>query len=167
MSSIQKLLYAFVVFSVMLTVSWAERPNVLFIVIDDLNDVPGFMGVNPDAKTPSMDALAAQGTVFKNAHCSYPLCGPSRASFLSGMKPATLGFQTNMEYSELKSRTDSLTHTSWTPVASSLGGAAMTALNGTYVVRAGTDPILVDLTVGPWPEAPSAGFFKIEVEPLF
>jgi arylsulfatase A-like enzyme len=85
-----------------------EKPNVLFIVIDDLNDVPKFMGVNPDAKTPNMDTLAASGTVFKNAHCSYPLCGPSRASFLSGMRPTTMGFQGHMEYSELRSRTDSL-----------------------------------------------------------
>ncbi len=84
------------------------RPNVLFITIDDLNDVPGFMGSNGDAITPHMDALAGKGTVFRRAYCTYPLCGPSRASFMSGLMPTTLGFQDHMTNSELKNRTDSL-----------------------------------------------------------
>lgn len=101
-----KLVFFMTLFAMSTFTARSEVPNVLFIVIDDLNDVPGFMGVNPDAKTPHMDALAASGTVFKNAHCSYPLCGPSRASFLSGMKPTTLGFQGHMNYPKLRARTD-------------------------------------------------------------
>lgn len=68
-----------------------QKPNVLFLAIDDLNDWPRFMGRYPDAKTPHMDRLAQQGVVFTNAHCTYPLCGPSRASVFSGLSLPTLG----------------------------------------------------------------------------
>ncbi|MEM7012960.1 MAG: sulfatase-like hydrolase/transferase, partial [Verrucomicrobiota bacterium] len=61
-----------------------EAPNVLFIAVDDLNDWIGCMGGHLQAKTPNMDALAARGTLFTNAHCQAPICGPSRASLLSG-----------------------------------------------------------------------------------
>ena len=68
-----------------------KRPNVLFIVIDDMNDWVGYLGGNPQAKTPCMDALAASGTAFANAHAQSPLCNPSRSSFLSGLRPSTTG----------------------------------------------------------------------------
>ena len=68
-----------------------KRPNVLFIVVDDLNDWVGCLGGHPQARTPHIDALAAQGTLFTNAHCQAPLCGPSRASLLSGLYPHTSG----------------------------------------------------------------------------
>lgn len=68
-----------------------DRPNVIFIAIDDLNDWPKFMGRYPDAITPNMDRLAARGQVFTNAHCSYPLCGPSRASVFTGLGISSLG----------------------------------------------------------------------------
>ncbi|TWU39574.1 sulfatase [Novipirellula artificiosorum] len=75
-----------------ITVRAAEAPpNVLFIAIDDLNDWPKFMGRYPDAITPNMDRLAARGQVFTNAHCSYPLCGPSRASLFTGLSIGSLG----------------------------------------------------------------------------
>jgi arylsulfatase A-like enzyme len=60
------------------------RPNVLFIAVDDLNDWVGHLG-NNQIITPNMDALAAQGSVFTSAYCQYPVCGPSRASVMSGM----------------------------------------------------------------------------------
>ena len=69
----------------------AKRPNVLLIVIDDMNDWVGYLGGNPQAKTPCMDALAASGTAFANAHAQSPLCNPSRCSFLSGLRPSTTG----------------------------------------------------------------------------
>ena len=56
-----------------------EKPNVLFIMVDDLNADVGFLG-DETAKTPNMDRLAEQGTVFANAHCQAPICGPSRNS---------------------------------------------------------------------------------------
>ncbi|QXD22753.1 sulfatase [Opitutia bacterium ISCC 51] len=68
-----------------------DKPNVLFIVIDDLNDWIGSMDGHPQAKTPHMDSLASRGTLFTNAHCQAPICGPSRGSFLSGLYPHQTG----------------------------------------------------------------------------
>lgn len=70
----------------------AERPNVLFIAVDDLNDWVGCL--NPIARTPHIDKLAARGTLFTNAHCQSPLCNPSRASLLTGLRPSTTGIYT-------------------------------------------------------------------------
>lgn len=69
----------------------AARPNVLMIVIDDLNDWVGVLVGHPQAMTPNIDRLAARGTLFTNAHCQGPICGPSRASFLSGLYPHQTG----------------------------------------------------------------------------
>lgn len=69
----------------------ARRPNVLFIAIDDQNDWIGALGGHPLAKTPHIDALAARGTVFLNAHCQAPLCNPSRTSLMLGLRPTTTG----------------------------------------------------------------------------
>jgi len=82
----------------------AERPNVLFISVDDLNDFPAFMQRYPDAKTPHMDRLAERGVVFSNAHCQFPICGPSRASVMSGLLPSTLGYDNHMKDEQLQQR---------------------------------------------------------------
>jgi len=66
-------------------------PNVLMISIDDLNDWVGVLGAHPDAQTPNIDRLAKEGILFTNAHCQAPICGPSRASLLSGLRPSTTG----------------------------------------------------------------------------
>ena len=63
-----------------------KRPNVLFIVCDDLNTHVSTSGYN-HIRTPSLDKLAAAGTRFLRAYCQYPVCGPSRSSFLSGLYP--------------------------------------------------------------------------------
>ena len=68
-----------------------RRPNVLFVAIDDLNDWVGCMGGHPQAKTPNIDRLARRGTLFTNAHCPAPICGPCRASVMSGLRPSTTG----------------------------------------------------------------------------
>ena len=68
-----------------------EKPNVLFIAVDDLNDWIGAMKGHPDVKTPNLDKLAANGVLFTNAHCQAPLCGPSRASLMTGLRPSTTG----------------------------------------------------------------------------
>src|SRR5262245_39208608 len=62
------------------------KRNVIFIVADDMNNHVGFMG-NPEAYSPNFNRLAAHGMVFRNNYCQYPLCNPSRASFLSGWRP--------------------------------------------------------------------------------
>jgi iduronate 2-sulfatase len=64
----------------------AEKPNVLFIAVDDLKPMLGCYG-DPVIKTPRIDSLAAQGTTFLNAHCQQAVCGPSRASLLTGLRP--------------------------------------------------------------------------------
>ena len=66
------------------SVNKSEKLNVLLIIADDLNCDLGAYG-NLDVKTPNIDRLAAKGVLFENAHCQYPWCGPSRASFMTGM----------------------------------------------------------------------------------
>lgn len=73
------------------TVTAQKQPNVLFIAVDDLNNWLGCLGEYANAKTPNMDKLAAQGVLFSNAHCQAPLCGPSRASIMTGLRPSTTG----------------------------------------------------------------------------
>jgi len=69
----------------------ADPPNILVISIDDLNDWVGCMGGHPNAHTPNIDRLARRGTLFTNAHCQAPICGPSRASLWTGRYPHTTG----------------------------------------------------------------------------
>jgi arylsulfatase A-like enzyme len=69
-------------------------PNYLFIAVDDLNDWIGALGGHPQAKTPNIDRLAKRGVLFANAHIQAPLCNPSRASLLSGLRPSTTGLYT-------------------------------------------------------------------------
>jgi len=66
--------------------SAAEKPNVLFIIVDDLTTTLTCMG-NPGAHTPHMDALAARGVRFDHAYTQFALCNPSRCSFLTGCYP--------------------------------------------------------------------------------
>lgn len=65
----------------------ADRPNVLFIAVDDLNDWVGCLTGHPQAVTPNIDRLAARGVLFTNAHCAAPACNPSRAAIFSGQMP--------------------------------------------------------------------------------
>jgi arylsulfatase A-like enzyme len=66
-------------------------PNVLFIAVDDLNSMLGFLDGYSGAKTPNIDRLASSGVIFSDAHCQAPLCGPSRASLMTGLRPSTTG----------------------------------------------------------------------------
>ena len=82
------------VFAFLCIVSFAEdkqKPNVVFIIVDDLNDWIGVMGGHPQTKTPNLDALAENGVLFTNAHCNAPQCGPSRTSLLHGLYPKSTG----------------------------------------------------------------------------
>ena len=63
-----------------------SKPNILFIAIDDLKPELGCYGNNL-IKTPNIDRLAAMGTVFLNNYCQQAVCGPTRASLMTGMRP--------------------------------------------------------------------------------
>ena len=69
----------------------AERPNVILIICDDLNDYVEGFGGHPDAQTPNMARLARSGMSFTQAHCNIPICGPSRASLFTGIYPHNSG----------------------------------------------------------------------------
>ena len=73
-----------------------ERPHILFVVADDLNTRIGpYVDGSPKLHTPHLDRLAAEGVRFTRAYAQYPVCGPSRASFMSGLYPETNGVTTN------------------------------------------------------------------------
>jgi len=76
------------------TVLSAQKPNVLFIISDDLNtNIGPYMEIANH--TPQLDRLAAEGVRFTRTYCQYPLCGPSRASLMSGLYPETNGVLNN------------------------------------------------------------------------
>ena len=68
----------------------ADRPNVLFLIADDLNCAIGPYG-DETAITPHLDRLAQRGLVFERAYCQQAVCNPSRSSFLTGLRPDTVG----------------------------------------------------------------------------
>lgn len=77
-------------FSIALNSAAAEKPNVLFIAVDDWNDWVGCLG-HGQAKTPNVDRLAARGMLFTNAHCTVSVCNPSRVAVMTGLRPETTG----------------------------------------------------------------------------
>jgi arylsulfatase A-like enzyme len=75
----------------------SNQYNVLFLISDDMNDWIGCLGGHPDAITPNLDRLAERGILFEQAHCSAPICNPSRASIMSGLNPSTTGCYGNRQ----------------------------------------------------------------------
>ena len=73
------------------------RPNVLFIAVDDLNHWVGYLGRNPQTLTPNIDRLAKRGVWFTRSYCAAPVCNPSRAALMSGLRPGASGVYDNKE----------------------------------------------------------------------
>lgn len=79
--------------------SAAERPNVLFIAVDDLRSELGCYG-HTAMHTPHIDRLAAKGILFERAYCMVPTCGASRASLMTGIRPARNRFVNYLAWAE-------------------------------------------------------------------
>jgi len=74
-----------------------NRPNVLFVSIDDLNDWVGYLGGHPQAFTPALDRFASGAVSFNRTYCSNPACNPSRTSIMTGYAPHTSGVYSNYQ----------------------------------------------------------------------
>lgn len=95
----RRLLVSAVVILAAASHGWAEeaakRPNVLFIAVDDLNHWVGYLGRNPQTLTPNIDRLAKKGVRFTRSYCAAPVCNPSRAALMLGLRPWTSGVYEN------------------------------------------------------------------------
>ena len=67
-----------------------KKPNILWIVCEDISPTLSFYGDNT-AKTPNLDALAKESLIYDNAFASTPVCGPSRSAIITGMLPSSIG----------------------------------------------------------------------------
>lgn len=74
----------------------ADKPNVLFIAIDDLNDYISPLANHPGVRTPNFDRLAKRSVTFANAHCAAPACHPSRVAVMTGVHSAKSGIYVNL-----------------------------------------------------------------------
>lgn len=73
-----------------------NRYNVLFIIVDDLRPLLGCYG-NANMHTPNIDRIAQHGTLFNRAYCQFPVCNPSRASVLTGLRPNSIHVHNNID----------------------------------------------------------------------
>ncbi|MEM7601999.1 MAG: sulfatase-like hydrolase/transferase, partial [Verrucomicrobiota bacterium] len=86
-----------------------ERPDLVFIIVDDLNDYLGCLGGHPAAISPNIDALAESGMLFPHAYCNSPQCRPSRTSLNHGVYAYNTGTYFNAKFNgETKITTPSM-----------------------------------------------------------
>ena len=84
---LKNLLWIVLLFSLGCEKQENKNPNVLLIMIDDLNDCIETLKGHPQTLTPNMSKLARSGVAFLNAHTNAPMCGPSRSSIMMGVYP--------------------------------------------------------------------------------
>ncbi len=89
-----KCIHSFIAALALASASVAQSPNVLFIVCDDLNVQLSAAGYHR-VPTPRLEAFGNESITFNRAYCQYPVCGPSRASMLSGLYPESTGVVSN------------------------------------------------------------------------
>lgn len=77
--------------------AYAQKKNVLFIMVDDLNDFIGVMNGHPQTLTPNLNKFAQRSVIFQNTHCSSPICVPSRTALLTGRRPHETGITNNID----------------------------------------------------------------------
>lgn len=76
-----------------------EKPNILLIMVDDMNDWVGYMsGYGGEVFTPNIDRLASEGVAFTNAHATAPVCNPTRNALMLGKLPSTTGLYNNGQW---------------------------------------------------------------------
>ncbi len=83
-----------------LAIPWAhaaelQHPDVLFLIVDDMNDWVSLLDPESPIQTPNLERLAGQGMLFTRAYCASPACNPSRAATLTGLRPTTTGVYGN------------------------------------------------------------------------
>ncbi len=107
----KKTLLAFACLLVACSAQAADKPNVILVTVDDLNDWIEPLGGHPNAKTPAINKFCKNAIVFRNAVCPAPVCGPSRSAILSGFMPHRTGVYdnaTNMRDSPLVQKNPTL-----------------------------------------------------------
>src|SRR5512137_1746776 len=113
-------------------VAKVQRPNVLFIAIDDLNHWVGYLGRNRQTLTPNIDRLARRGVWFTRSYCAAPVCNPSRAALMSGLRPGASGVYDNSENFQPVIPVDSTLTTQFRKAGYYVSGAGKIYHNSVY-----------------------------------
>lgn len=143
----------------------AKRPNVLFIAIDDLRDWVGYLGHNPQTKTPNIDRLAARGVAFTRSYCAAPVCNPSRAALMSGLRPSTTGVYDNQNDWRTVVAADKCLTTTFRNAGYFVAGAGK-IYHEAYARRAEWDDYLERAGANPQPKGEDVGVGGIRFAPL-
>jgi arylsulfatase A-like enzyme len=144
----------------------ADRPNVLFIAIDDLNHWVGHLGRHPQTRTPHIDRLASEGVTFSRAYCTAPACNPSRASLMSGQRPSTTGCYLNSQNWRPGITEDKMLNTQFASAGYRVYGAGK-IYHGTYGHGGHWDDYYRDrASTRRHPDAPNEGVDGIKFYPL-
>jgi len=141
------------------------KPNVLFIAIDDLNHWVGYLGRNLQTKTPNIDRLAAGGVWFTRSYCAAPVCNPSRAALMSGLRPFTSGvYENNNDWRTVIPKDLPLT-TTFRKAGYYVCGSGK-IYHESYKRPAEWDDYLADAGRDPEPKGPDTGVGGIKFAPL-